>query len=112
MTDKTSLEYISDIQDFIDLHDFLQEDADFLEALDMGLKCIAKPDLPPAIARQVMVQMQGYAMRFKMQHLVYMQIHTGRTGSIENVKKNAYAYMSDQCHNLAQTLKYLVRENF
>jgi hypothetical protein len=55
--------------------------------------------------------LQGYAFKFKMQALVYMQIRTGKTGSDENIKKNAYMYASEQCDKLAQTLKYLVREH-
>lgn len=101
---------VSEIQDFIDLHDVVEDDT-LQEAIDIALKCIAKPDIPSAYARQAMVQMQGYAFKFKMQALVYMQIHQGRAATKENIKKNAYMYASEQCHELAQTLKYLVREN-
>src|SRR3982751_3619758 len=103
------LEYVSGTQDFVDLHASVG-DEELQTALNLALKCIAKPDLPHAVARKAMIQMQGYAFKFKMQALVYMQIHTGKTGSDENIKKNAYMYASEQCDKMAQTLKYLARE--
>lgn len=104
------MEFVSGIQDFVDLHASVGDD-ELQAAIDLALKCIAKPDIPPAAAKKAMVRLQGYAMKFKMQALVYMQIHTGKTGSEENIKKNAYMYASEQCDKLAQTLKYLAREN-
>lgn len=101
---------VSEIQDFIDLHDVVQ-DEELQNAIDLALTCIAKPEPQPATARKVMLQMQGYAFKFKMQGLVYMQIHKGQAATKENIKKNAYFYASEQCHELAQTLKYLTREN-
>lgn|SRR5690606_1403944 len=101
---------VSDIQDFIDLHEVV-EDEELQKAIDIALKCIVKPDIPVATAKKVMLQMQGYAFKFKMQGLVYMQIHKGAAATKENIKKNAYFYASEQCHELAQTLKYLSREN-
>lgn len=108
--DKEALEFVSGIQDFVDLHASVGDD-ELQTAIDLALKCIAKPDIPPAHAKRAMVQLQGYAFKFKMQALVYMQIHTGRTGTDENIKKNAYMYASEQCDKLAGTLKYLAREH-
>lgn len=101
---------VSEVQDFIDLHEVV-EDEELQTAIDLALKCIVKPDIPVATARKVMLQMQAYAFKFKMQGLVYMQIHKGAAATKENIKKNAYFYASEQCHELAQTLKYLSREN-
>lgn len=104
------LEYVSGIQDFIDLHAAVG-DEDLQTALDLALKCIARPEITFATARKAMIMMQGYSFKFKMQALVYMQIHVGKTGSDQNIKKNAYMYASEQCDKMAQTLKYLAREN-
>lgn len=105
-----SIKAASETQDFIDLHKVV-EDESLQIALDLAIKCILKPDIPIATARKVMVQMQGFAFKFKMQGLVYMQIHQGRAATQENIKKNAYFYASEQCNLLAQTLKYISREN-
>lgn len=110
MTDElvNGLQYVSNLQDFVDL-DEVMADPEFNAALELALKCIAKPDIPLAEAKKAMLQLQGYAFKFKMQGLVYMQIHKGAAATKENIKKNAYFYASEQAHELAQTLKYIVR---
>lgn len=106
----TGLGAVSEIQDFVDLHNVV-EDEELQNAIDIALRMIANPNVSHATARKAMLQMQGYAFKFKMQGLVYMQIHKGAAATKENIKKNAYFYASEQCHELAQTLKYLAREN-
>lgn len=108
---KTLLDYLSDIQDLIDLHEFM-DDPDLGDAMGLAIKCIAKPDMPPAVAREALLKMQGLAFKFRMQAAAYTYIHKGRAGTDENVKKNVYFAVSEQCHELAQTLKYLVKESF
>lgn len=105
------LEYLSKIQDLVDLNDFM-DDEDFQDALELALKCIAKPDLPIAAARSALVKMQAYAFKFKMMGVSYMTIKKGKAGSPENNKKNVYYSVSDQCDALAQTLKYLCKDAF
>lgn len=106
----TGLGAVSEIQDFIDLHAVVDDD-ELQNAIDIALKCIVNPNISVATARKAMLQMQGYAFKFKMQGLVYMQIHKGAAATKENIKKNAYFYASEQCHEMSQTLKYLSREN-
>jgi len=106
-----TLEYISGIQDLVDLHEFMN-DRELAEAMDLAVKCIAKPDMPPSVARTALLKMQGLAFRFRMQAATYTYVHKGKAGTDENVKKNVYFAASEQCHELAQTLKYLVKEHF
>lgn len=112
MTDETLevLNRASEIQDFIDLHAHVG-DEELQNAINLALQCIANPNITPSTAKKAMLQLQGYSLKFKMQALVYMQIRTGKTGSDENIKKNAYMYASEQCDKLAQTLKYLARSD-
>lgn len=105
------LEYVSKLQDLVDLHEFMGDD-DLGEAMNLAVKCIAKPDMPPSVARTALLKMQGYAFQFRMQAAAYTYIHKGKAGTEENVKKNVYFAASEQCHDLAQTLKYLVKESF
>lgn len=107
---KKGVQTVSDIQDFIDLGDVVR-DKDLEDAINIALKCIAKPDVPPAEAKKAMVKLQGYAFIFKMKGLVYMQIHKGQALTRENIRKNSYLYASEQCDKLAGTLKYLIRNN-
>lgn len=104
------LDRASKIQDFVDLHAHVGDD-DLQDAINLALQCIANPNVTPATAKKAMLQLQGYSLKFKMQALVYMQIRAGKTGSNENIKKNAYMYASEQCDKLAQTLKYLARDS-
>lgn len=103
------LKYLSEIQDLMDLSDFM-DDPEFTHALELALKCIAKPDLPPANARLVLVQMEAYAFKFKMMGQVYMTIKQGKAGTEENKKKNVYFAISERCHDLATVMKYIVKE--
>lgn len=105
------LEYLSNLQDLMDLHEFIDNE-DLGEAMNLAVKCIAKPDMPPSVARSALLKMQGYAFQFRMQAATYTYINKGNAGTIENVKKNIYFAASEQCHALAQTLKYLVKEHF
>lgn len=109
MPDLQPLEYISKMQDLIDLNDFMA-DEDFENALGLALKCIANPELPPAVARKALIQMQAYALKFRMVGVKFMTIDKGRAGTPENNKKNVYYSMSEQCHEMAQSLKYICKE--
>lgn len=106
-----SLEYLSTIQDLVDMNDFMQ-DAQFEAALELVVKCTAKPDMPPAVAKRAIVQMQSWAFIFKMKGQKYMTIDKGKAGSDENHKKNVYFSVSEQCHDMAQSLKYLLKETY
>lgn len=103
------LEHLSGIQDLIDISDFMQDD-DLTEAMALAVKCIAKPNMPPSVARESLLKMQGLAFKFRMQAATYTYIHKGRAGTDDNIKKNVYFAISEQCHELAQTLKYMMRE--
>lgn len=105
------LEYLSESQDLMDLHEWMKDD-NLAEAMDLALKVIAKPDITPNAARTVLAQMQGFAMDFRMKAAKYTYVETGKAGSEENIKKNVYFAAAEQCHEMAQTLKYLAKERF
>ena len=105
------LEYLSEVQDLVDLHEFIGDD-ELAEAMNLALKVIAKPDIPVSVARNALAMMQGYALRFRMQAATYTYVKVGKAGTIENTKKNVYFAMAEQCHEMAQTLKYLAKESF
>lgn len=111
MADENLLDYISNMQDLVDLHDFMN-DEDLTEAMGLAVKCIAKPDMPPSVARTALLKMQGFAFKFRMQAATYTYINTGKSGTEQNIKKNVYFAASEQCNQMAQTLKYLVKEAF
>ena len=111
MAIESPLQYISKIQDLVDLHDFMDNE-EFTEAMDLALKCIADPNIPVATARAALIKMQAFAFQFRMQAAVYTYLKKGSAGTEANTRKNVYFAVSEQCHELAQTLKYFVKENY
>lgn len=98
-----ALQTLSGMQDLVDVHEFM-DDEGLLEVMELVIKCIAKPDIPPAVARTALLKIQAYAFKFRLQALDYNYINKDST------KKNVYYAISQQCTDLAQTLKYLARE--
>lgn len=98
-----ALTTISDMQELLDVHEYMQDDG-ILEVMQLVVKCIAKPDIPPAVARTALLKVQAYAFKFRLQALDYNYINKDAN------KKNVYYAISQQCTDLAQTLKYLARE--
>lgn len=105
------LKYLSETQDLVDLYEFLEDEA-LAEAMELALNVIAKPNIPVSEARNALAMMQGFSLRFRMQAATYTYVKVGKTGTTENVKKNVYFAMAEQCHEMAQTLKYLAKESY
>ena len=109
--EKHPLEYLSEIQDLVDLNDFM-DDPEIGHAVNLALKVLAKPDIPPATAKIAMTEFQALAFKFKMMGNVYMTIKQGKAGTDENKKKNVYFSISELCQEMTNTLKYVQRESF
>jgi hypothetical protein len=105
------LKHLSEAQDLVDLYEFM-EDEDLAQAMELALNVIAKPDIPVSSARNALAMMQGYSLKFRMQAATYTYVKVGKAGTPENVKKNVYFAMAEQCHEMAQTLKYLAKESY
>lgn len=105
----SGLELLSSNADINDLHNFMN-DEDFAHANELVLRCISNPHPTHATIRQALLLMQAYAFKFRMQSKLYDSLKKGRAGTDENMKKNIYYSASEQCHELAQTLKYLLKE--
>lgn len=103
------LEYLSKIQDLVDLCDFV-DDEDFSKATDLALKMIVKPDVPAARAAALVVQFEAYSFKFNMLAKTYMTIKKSNAGTDNNFKKNIYFGMAEQCQRMADALKYVVKE--
>lgn len=82
------------------------QDPDLSQALDTVIKLIAKPDLPPAAATRLIVQLQAMAVKFKMQAKYYMIIN--KEGEAAK-KKNIYLSMAEALKDVVDSLKYLAK---
>jgi len=63
MTDKNTLELISDITEFNDLHEFMK-DEHLDKTLAIVVKLLMNPDVPAAKAPQLITELQAISTKF------------------------------------------------
>jgi hypothetical protein len=105
---ESTLELISKIDDFVDLHEFMQ-DSDLDEALALVVKLITKPEVPSTVAVPLIVEVQGLAAKFSIMASIYTTIHKGSAGSENAYKKNVYYTIADALNKIVDALKYSAR---
>jgi hypothetical protein len=105
MTEKPTIELISELTEFNDLKDFMNDkDLDF--ALDLIIKLIAKPDVPSSKAPDLIVKMQALSAKFAVLSRYYTTFEKGG----ENAKKKNVYYTAEEAINrLVDALKYSAR---
>jgi hypothetical protein len=106
--DKTVLELISEITEFNDLHEFM-EDEDLDTAMARIIKIIAKPDIPVSSATRLIVQLQAMSAKFAMMAAYYATIAKDRAGTTNNHKKNIYYSTKEAIDKLVDSLKYAAK---
>lgn len=105
MSDQNILEQISEVTEFNDIKNFMQ-DANLDKALDLIIKIIAKPDIPPAAASIAIVELQALSAKFSILARYYTTLEKGEVAS---KKKNVYYTVSDSIDKLVASLKYMVK---
>jgi hypothetical protein len=108
MEKESVLELISEVTEFNDLHDLLQDDV-LDEALALVVKLIMKPDVKPATAPLLIVQLQALSAKYQILAMYYTNIEKGRSGTMEYKKKNLYYTMTDTLDKLVAALKYTAK---
>jgi hypothetical protein len=105
MTEKPTIELISELTEFNDLKDFMNDkDLDF--ALDLIIKLIVKPDVPSSKAPDLIVKMQALSAKFAVLSRYYTTFEKGG----ENAKKKNVYYTAEEAINrLVDALKYSAR---
>jgi hypothetical protein len=109
-TDKSSLELISDITEFNDLHEFMK-DEQLDKSLAIVVKLLMNPDVPAAKAPHLIIELQAMSTKFAMLASVYSTIAKDKAGSVNNNKKNIYYSAKESIDKLVDALKYIVRYN-
>ena len=105
---ETSLDYISKITEFNDLHDFMKDD-DLDEALAIVVKLLMKPDVPAMQAVSLITKLQAMSAKFQILATWYTTVAKGPSGSVNHTKKNVYYTMSDTIDKLVGALKYTTK---
>jgi hypothetical protein len=110
MSDKSILEYVSEVSEFNHISGIVQD-----ETLDKALGYVVmltmKPDIPPAKAVPLIIQLQAYGAYFSTKANYYTNIEKGKAGTESNIKKNIYFTMSANMDNIVAALKYTLRTN-
>lgn len=83
------------------------DDEDLASCLDLAVKIIAKPNVPQQQVAVLCVQLEAYAVKFRLMYTGYMSYLKGTTEA--NMKKNHYKELYTGIDKLVDSLKYLVR---
>ena len=110
MTDKSSLELISDITEFNDLHEFMK-DEHLDKALVIVIKILMNPDVPSAKAPLLIMELQAMSTKFAVLASYYSTIAKDKAGTENNNKKNVYYSLKESIDKLVDAIKYIVRYN-
>lgn len=105
---KSVLEYISNVDEFIQLSGFM-EDEQLDWVLDTVVKLSVKPDIPPKVATQLIVQLQAIASKCSVQAGYYKNVVSPKAGSPEYKKKGMLYTLADALENLVAALKYMCK---
>ena len=108
--DKNTLELISNITEFNDLHDFMK-DEHLDKALSIVVKLLMNPDVPSAKAPMLIMELQAMSTKFAVMSSIYSTIAKDKAGTVNNNKKNVYYSVKESIDKLVDALKYVVRYN-
>jgi len=108
--DKNTLELISSITEFNDLHEYMK-DEQLDRALAIIVKLLMNPDVPSAKAPHLIIELQAMSTKFSMMASVYSTIAKDKAGTTNNNKKNVYYSLKESLDKLVDALKYVVRYN-
>ena len=105
MTDKSTIDLISELTEFNDMKAYMN-DPDLDYALDLIIKLIAKPDVPSSKAPDLIIKMQALASKFAMLSRYYTTFEKGGENS---KKKNVYYTAEEAINRLVDALKYTAK---
>lgn len=108
--EKNSLELISNITEFNDLHEFMN-DEQLDRAMSAVINIFMKPDIPAAKAHILIVELQAISAKFGILASYYSTIAKDKAGTVNNNKKNIYYSVKESVDKLVDALKYVVRYN-
>ena len=110
MSDKNTLELISDITEFNDIHEYMK-DEQLDKAMAIVVKLLMNPDVPAAKAPQLIIELQAMSSKFGMLAAYYTTVAKDKAGTVNNNKKNIYYSVKESLDKLVDALKYVVRYN-
>lgn len=109
MEDLTKMEDSDIIESVEEIHKLSQvmQDPELDEALAIVIKCIRKPDVPPAAATDAIVKLQAISAKMAVGSVYYKTF--GKNGTDERYRKDVYYTMREAINLLVDSLKYIIR---
>ena len=107
---KNTLELISDITEFNDLHEYMK-DEHLDKAMAIVVKMLMTPDVPSAKAPHLIIELQAMSAKFGMLAAYYTTVGKDKAGTVNNNKKNVYYSVKESIDRLVDALKYVVSYN-
>jgi hypothetical protein len=101
------LDKMDNIEEFVKIAEFLDNDQDVIDALQMIRKCIKKPDIPASSVNSNIVKLQGLSSQFRLLGKFYYKL--AERGSETTQKKDMYMTLHAATEDLVAALKYLAR---
>lgn len=105
----STIEIISAITDFNDLSEHMKHDEQLDRALELVVKLIAKPDIPPTAAPKIIVEMQALSAKFAISAALYKTFARDKAGTENNYRKEVYYTLRDAIDRVVDSLKYTAR---
>jgi len=106
MSELNTLELISKITEFNDIHDYMK-DEQLDKALAIVVKILMNPDVPASKAPMLIIELQAMSTKFSMMASVYSTIAKDKAGTMNNNKKNIYYSAKESIDKLVDALKYV-----
>lgn len=100
------IEQLSGIMEFAQVNEFLEDD-NVEKALLKLTSILGKQDINPTLIARHVVECEALAATFAIKAKYYMTIGKGEPEA--SVRKNLYMTLKEQFHELAGSLKYMVR---
>ena len=108
MSDRSVLELVSDVTEFNDIHELMQ-DEQLDRALGIIVKLIMNPDIPSAKAPMLIIELQAISAKLSVLAAYYTTIARDKSGTLNYQKKNIYYSTKEAIDRLVDALKYAAR---
>lgn len=103
MSEQTTAEMLNETAELLEVANYL-DDPQVTEALELIVKLMASPDVPPQKAGPLIVKVEAMASKFKM--MAAYNTHINKT---DRARKNLLYSLSESMERIAGGLKYLLR---
>lgn len=106
LTEMTDSDIVAQVTVLDKLNQEMQ-DPELEEAMAIAIKCIRKPDVPPAAAVDAIVKLQAISAKFAFGSVYYKTF--GKSGTQERYRKDVYYTAREAINLLVDSLKYIIR---